>query len=85
MAWQAWLAPYTPFPHLTQIPVRDNGSVICRHAYSLQNTLYAAVELNHPVWMETEPTPFKFVLVIKDICYNLDMHKYEGQSSFYLV
>lgn len=22
MAWQAWLAPYTPFPHLTQIPVK---------------------------------------------------------------
>lgn len=20
MAWQAWLAPYTPFPHVTQIP-----------------------------------------------------------------
>lgn len=23
MAWQAWLAPYTPFPHLTQIPGED--------------------------------------------------------------
>lgn len=27
MAWQAWLAPYTPFPHLTQIPVGDTFSV----------------------------------------------------------
>lgn len=23
MAWHAWLAPYTPFPHLTQIPVTE--------------------------------------------------------------
>lgn len=27
MAWQAWLAPYTPFPHFTQIPVGDTKLV----------------------------------------------------------
>lgn len=25
MAWHAWLAPYTPFPHLTQIPVGNTS------------------------------------------------------------
>lgn len=23
MAWQAWLAPYTPLLHFTQVPARD--------------------------------------------------------------
>lgn len=42
MAWQAWLAPYTPFPHLTQIPVRDMWSVS-----RSQNTFYTTEKQKH--------------------------------------
>lgn len=43
MAWQAWLAPYTPFPHLTQIPVSHERSV-SSVMHAGQNNLNATIK-----------------------------------------
>ncbi len=44
MAWQAWLAPYTPFPHLTQIPVKRHVGQLADSMFPEQYTLFATVE-----------------------------------------